>query len=78
MKLLTKEILNKLPALYATDGKEIKDYVIKFFTPDAGWTWYAVEGDAIDEEGISCKESGKPQADFMFFGYVEGFEKEWG
>ncbi len=48
MKLLTKEILAKLPKLHETDGKE-KKFVVKFFTPDANWTWYAVEG---EEEGV--------------------------
>jgi hypothetical protein len=38
---------------------------VKFFTPDAGWTWYATEGSA---EGM----------DFVFFGYVKGIEAEWG
>lgn len=64
MKLLTKEILAKLPKLHETDGKE-KKFVVKFFTPDANWTWYAVEG---EEEGD----------DFIFFGLVDGLEKEWG
>jgi len=42
MKLLTKEIANKLPALYSQDGKggETIAYV-KYFTPDSSWTWYA-------------------------------------
>jgi hypothetical protein len=39
---------------------------VKFFTPDAGWTWFAAE----DER----EESG----DFLFFGYVIGVESEWG
>ena len=67
MKLLTKEILSKLPKLYATDKTpaEEKTVVVKFFTPDSSWTWYAVEG---EPEGD----------DFRFFGYVDGMEGEWG
>lgn len=38
---------------------------VKFFTPDAGWTWYAT--------------GGSPEGDdFLFFGYVIGVEAEWG
>lgn len=36
---------------------------VKFFTPWSNWTWYGTEYDK--EEGL-------------FYGYVEGFEKEWG
>ena len=68
MKLLTKEILNKLPKLYATEDIPAKDkkVAVKFFTPDAQWTWYVVEGEE-QEDG-----------DFLFFGLVDGFEKELG
>ena len=67
MKLMTKEIENKLPALYETDGTPVidKPYVVKFFTPWANWTWYAFEG---DKEGD----------DYRFFGLVDGMELELG
>jgi len=66
MQLLTKEILKKLPALGGQDGKGGKAVsYVKYFTPDSSWTWYATEG---QEEGN----------DFMFFGLVEGQEKELG
>lgn len=38
---------------------------IKYFTPDAGWTWFVTEGEEDEER-------------FLFFGYVIGFEREWG
>jgi hypothetical protein len=64
MKLLTKDILRKLPALYSQDGKpaESVPVVVKFFTPDSSWTWYATEFDGED----------------TFFGLVDGHEKELG
>lgn len=67
MKLLTKELRTKLPKLYATENTPLEEKmaVVKFFTPDSSWTWYAVEGQ--EEDG-----------DFTFFGLVHGFEKEWG
>jgi len=67
MKLITKEIeqrLQKAP-LYSTDGQRVKKVIVKFFTPDSNWTWYAVEGE-------------KQGDDWRFFGLVDGFEKEWG
>jgi len=36
--------------------------ICKFFTPDAGWTWYVIEFDGKD----------------TFFGYVIGIEPELG
>lgn len=63
MMLLTKKNRADLPALYSQDGKGLEaTAVVKFFTPDAGWTWYASEFDGED----------------LFFGLVDGFEKELG
>jgi len=49
MKLLTKENINKLPALYS---QKKNNHIVhsKFFTPDAGWTWHILEG-TIQEDG---------------------------
>jgi hypothetical protein len=63
MKLLTQEIRKKLPALYSQEDKGGKAIaLVKFFTPDSNWTWYATEFDGED----------------TFFGLVDGFEKELG
>jgi hypothetical protein len=63
MQLLTKEIRKHLPPLGGQDGKGGKAMAhVKFFTPDSSWTWYATEFDGQD----------------MFFGLVEGQEKELG
>lgn len=66
MMLITKEIENKMPALYATDGAEDKDVIVKFFTPWANWTWYVFEGEKMEN------------GDWEFFGMVDGHEKELG
>lgn len=68
MKLLTKEARKALPALYSSDDTPLDDKVVavKFFTPDANWTWYAAEADD------------QPDGDVLFFGLVDGLEKEWG
>ena len=44
MKLLTKEVLKKLPAIGEGDGTAH----VKFFTPWSNWTWYATEFDGED------------------------------
>lgn len=67
MKLLTKEILKKLPKLYATESIPLKEkeVVCKFFNPCGAGTWYVLEGQ--EEDG-----------DFIFFGLVDLHEKEFG
>jgi len=64
MKLLTKAIANIIPALGEQDGlgHEAIAYA-KFFMPDGGWTWYAIEYDPEARE---------------FFGLVDGQYKELG
>ena len=65
MKLLTKkDILGTLPPIEAQDTIADPIAYVKFFTPDAGWTWYAVGG-------VPWGES-----DFIFYGYVIGIEPE--
>ena len=59
MKLLTKALKKKLPALHSATGKAF----VKWFTPDANWTWYVMEYDPKTGE---C------------FGLVDGLEKEFG
>ena len=62
MKLLTKEIRDKLPPLYSQEKVQDPMGQVKFFTPDSNWTWYGIEFDGKD----------------LFFGWVVGLEKEMG
>ncbi len=62
MKLLTKELREKLPLLGSTDSNPDPVAVCKFFTPDSNWTWWALEFDGED----------------TFYGLVRGFEEEFG
>lgn len=62
-KLLTKEIREKLPSLYSNEELGLLALaIVKYFTPDSNWTWYASEFDGED----------------IFFGLVSGFEVELG
>lgn len=67
MELLPKELLESLPKMYSTDRVPLEEKVfhIKYFTPDGGWTWYVVEA---EQEGDNV----------VFFGLVDGMEREWG
>ena len=62
---LTADDLDNLPRLFATDDEALEDHMlwVKFFDPMGSWTWYAAEWGSEDR---------------LFFGYVEGFEGEWG
>ena len=75
-KLLTKDLLKTLPPLYSQEDNPDPMVVVKFFTPDAGWTWYAIEGSPVDANGYY--DTDKPKVDFLFFGLVSGLEVELG
>jgi hypothetical protein len=60
--LLPKSVLSELPPLGATEEECDPLVRVKFFYPDFSWTWYATEFDGDD----------------LFFGLVDGFEKELG
>ena len=65
-KLMTKELGDTIPALYANENVEVFDDVLapaKLFNPYTGWRWYVTEWDA---KTGTC------------FGLVEGFEAEIG
>ena len=65
-KLITEEVGDTIPALYANENVENYDDVLaaaKLFSPYTGWTWFITEWNA--ETGL-C------------FGLVEGFETEIG
>jgi len=63
MKLLTKEIQNKLPKLYSQEDKGLDAIAqVKFFSIANNWRWFATEFDGED----------------TFFGLVQGFENELG
>ena len=61
--LLDQESREKLPPLYSGEEQGLDAHAqVKFFTPDAQWTWYASEFNGDD----------------IFFGLVIGLEIEFG
>ena len=65
MKLLTKELRKKLPALYATESIPLKDKiaVAKFFHPASAYTFYVIEGSPVVDEQDN-------EVDYTFFGWA--------
>lgn len=64
-RLLDDALRNSLPKLREQTGSEDPAVFAKFFFPASGWTWLVTEGEAKGD-------------DFLFFGHVIGFEREWG
>ena len=63
MELLPKDVREGLPELRANEELGLAaQALIKFFTPDSNWTWYATEFNGDD----------------ILFGFVIGFEPEFG
>ena len=62
MKLLTKEIKEKLPLIGSQDEVDDPVVYVKFFCPWNEWRWFAYEFDGED----------------ILFGYVEGNFDEFG
>ena len=57
-----ENIRDQIASLRAAENQSDPVVWVKFFTPDAHWTWYVIEFDEQD----------------LFFGLVEGFEVELG
>ncbi len=67
LELLPDELRQEIPALYAQEKIGMKEKIVyaKFFFPAGRWTWFVTEGK-------------QHNGDYIFFGYVVGFEEEWG
>ena len=64
MKLMTKEMERRFAEVGCQDGKGFDALVIaRYFHPASSWNWYATEFDPATR---------------TFFGYVCGFDDEWG
>jgi len=68
MKLLTADIIKKLPKFGAMEKKKPEEtpIIVKFFATFSNWTWYVTEGEK-QEDGS-----------WLFFGWVHGDFPELG
>jgi hypothetical protein len=87
MKLLPKELLRKIPPLYANEDEADAVVVAKFFLPASRWTWYVIEGSTRNPNGCGwgdgcdhrpLSEYDPVRHDVLFFGYVVGDYPELG
>ena len=82
--LMTDEIKAKLPPLYANEQIGMEAVApVKYFSPAAGWTWYASEAAALMEDStyqpLPDVDLNDPKLqDVIFFGLVIGYEIEVG
>ena len=86
-QLLTKELLQEIPPLYANEEEADPVVVCKFFLPGTDWTWYVIEGSTRELDGCgwghNCNhrpltEYDPAKDDILFFGYVVGDFPELG
>jgi hypothetical protein len=63
MKLLTAKNLKDFKKYGEQLDTKDPMLIVKFFHPASSWSWYAQSFDPVSR---------------IFFGYVDGFEKEWG
>ncbi|MGJ5814489.1 DUF2958 domain-containing protein [Paludibaculum fermentans] len=63
--LLDDELRARLPSLYSQEGEADPVVHARFFLPGTRWTWWVTEGEARGD-------------DFLFFGFVNGLEDEFG
>jgi len=72
-KMLTKDLLKKLPPMYATEKVDSPDkvLVVKYFTPWSSWTWYGVEYDPIDHRFFGWCDDGRGGAEWGYFSLTE-------
>ena len=69
MKLLTEALKKKIPGIYSGElpsAPRPRRFICKFFDTCGSWTWYVLEGEQRED------------GDFLFYGLVDGMEKEWG
>lgn len=64
-RLLSDEVKKVLPRLREQEHSKDPTVYTVFFFPLSGWKWFVTEGEPTGD-------------DFIFFGYVIGFEAEFG
>jgi len=64
-ELMTKELEEVLPKLYATENIKLEEKIlqVRYRSINSNWEWYLVEYDKDKK---------------LAFGYIKGFENEWG
>jgi hypothetical protein len=77
MKLITKEIENKAPALHSQDDKSSTEIMVvaKFFNPCGAGTWYMTEYDPKQRMGFGwCTLGFGPECDELGYFSIDELE----
>lgn len=77
MELMTKELREQVPPLYATEDEKDPMLVCKFFHARSGWTWYAIEFDG-DDLFFGLVEGHFTELGYFSLSELEGFRDGWG
>ena len=92
MKIMTLDIMKKLPARYANESIGLDAPVVfKLFYPDFDWTWFISEGTPYVKNASGEQEefenyqavldagyTADDIEEWVFFGLVDGFDAELG
>lgn len=79
MKLLTKEIIQSLPALGSTDGDGDEAIArVKFFNPAGSGTWYATEFDLESGQFFGLAHILETELGYFSLQELEGFKGRFG
>jgi len=85
MKLLTNELLRRIPPLYSAESEKDPWAVCKFFIPAGSFTWYVIEGSTREKDGCgfggNCNhkpltEYDPDRDDILFYGLVVSGDSE--
>jgi len=71
MKLLTKAIINKIPALGSQENNLDPTVFVKFFDPTGSFTWFATEFDGEDTFFGKVFSTLCPDGELGYFGLNE-------
>jgi hypothetical protein len=80
-KMLTKDLMKKIPALYSQEKVSDPQVVAKFFNAGGQGTWFITEGSAVLSDGSEVAlsdQKAKDMIDVRFFGLCCIQEKELG
>ncbi len=83
MNLLMKDLESRIPLLGTTKKQDNPMVYLKFIDTDRGWAWYVLEGSRLEENeelilgGEMIVRSKKFPQDMIFYGFIQGFAKEF-
>lgn len=78
MKLMTKEVLKRLPPLYSQEKVEDPIAQVKFFNPTGAGTWYLTEYDPEEKLGFGLCVIQEAELGYVSIEELEQFRGRFG